>query len=155
MQTLTAPVAGKVQQIEIRTVGGVVQPAQKLMVVVPKSAGVLVEARLANKDIGVVEVGQEAEVKVDAFRFTRYGTLKGRVTNVSTDAVQDEQKKDYFFPIRVVLDEATVTVEGGKRIPLTPGMTVTAEVKAGKRSPLSYLLEPMHKLGAESLRETR
>ena len=92
-----------------------------------------VEARLPNKDIAFVEVGQEAVIKIDAFPFTRYGTISGKITTVSLDAVQDEQKKEYYFPIRVALDRAAIGVENGKQIPMTPGMTVAAEVRTGTR----------------------
>ncbi|MBI3499356.1 MAG: HlyD family type I secretion periplasmic adaptor subunit, partial [Proteobacteria bacterium] len=95
--SLIAPVDGIAQQLDIHTIGGVVQPAQKLLVIVPAGAILEIEARLPNKDIAFVEAGQEAIIKVEAFPFTRYGTLKGRVTTVSLDAVQDEQKKEYYF----------------------------------------------------------
>lgn len=155
VQTLTAPVAGIVQQIEVHTVGGVVTPAQKLMTLVPKGAVLEVEAKLPNKDIGFVEEGQAAEIKVDAFPFTRYGTLPAKVETVSLDAVKDEkeQDKEYTFPIRLSLPQAAITIENGKRIPLTPGMTVSAEIKTGTRKPIEYILAPLKKYGAESGRE--
>lgn len=155
VQTLTAPVDGVVQQIEVHTIGGVVTPAQKLMTLVPKGAVLEVEAKLPNKDIGFVEEGQEAEIKVDAFPFTRYGTLPARVENVSLDAIKDEkeQDKEYTFPIRLSLPQTAITIENGKRIPLTPGMTVSAEIKTGTRAPIDYILAPLKKYGAESGRE--
>lgn len=155
VQTLTAPVDGVVQQIEVHTVGGVVTPAQKLMSLVPKGAVLEVEAKLPNKDIGFVEEGQAAEIKVDAFPFTRYGTLPAKVETVSLDAVRDEkeQDKEYTFPIRLSLPQAAITIENGKRIPLTPGMSVAAEIKTGTRAPIDYILAPLKKYGAESGRE--
>lgn len=155
VQHLKAPVDGIVQQIEVHTLGGVVTPAQKLMVVVPRGSVLEVEAKLPNKDIGFVEAGQEAEVKVDAFPFTRYGTIPARVELVSLDAVKDEesQAKEYYFPVRISLAEAAITVENGKRVPLGPGMTVTVEVKTGTRKPIEYILAPLKKYGAESGRE--
>lgn len=155
VQSLRAPVDGVVQQIETHTIGGVVTPAQKLMVVVPQGSVMEVEARLPNKDIGFVEVGQEAEIKVDSFPFTKYGTLIGRVELVSLDAVKDEesQTKDYYFPIRVSVADPIIRLENGKRVPLSPGMTVIAEVKTGTRKPIEYVLAPLKKYGAESGRE--
>ncbi|MGE5505376.1 MAG: HlyD family type I secretion periplasmic adaptor subunit, partial [Actinomycetota bacterium] len=153
VQRLTAPVDGVAQQLDVHTVGGVVQPAQKLVVVVPKDAVLEVEARLPNKDIGFVEPGQEVTVKLDPFPFTRYGTLTGRIETVSQDAMQDEQKKDWFFPLRISLAARDIAVENGKRVPLTPGMTVTAEVKTGTRHPIEYALAPLQRYGAESGRE--
>lgn len=151
--SLTAPVDGTAQQLEVHTIGGVVQPAQKLLVIVPAGSTLEVDARLPNKDIAFIEVGQEAVVKVDAFPFTRYGTITGRITTVSLDAVQDEQKKEYYFPIRVALDRAAIGVENGKQIPLTPGMTVSAEVRTGTRRPIEYVLAPLQKYKDESGRE--
>lgn len=155
VQNLKSPVDGTVQQIEVHTLGGVVTPAQKLMVVVPKGAVLEVEAKLPNKDIGFVEAGQEAEVKIDAFPFTKYGTIPARVELVSLDAVKDEesQTKEYYFPVRLSLSESFIRLENGKRVPLSPGMTVTAEVKTGTRKPIEYVLAPLKKYGSESGRE--
>ncbi len=155
VQTLRSPVAGTVQQIEVHTLGGVVTPAQKLMVVVPRDSVLEVEAKLPNKDIGFVEPGQEAEVKVDAFPFTRYGTIPGKVELVSLDAVRDEesQAKEYYFPIRLSLPTASIRVENGKVVPLSPGMTVVAEVKTGSRKPIEYVLSPLKKYLSETGRE--
>ena len=155
VQNLRAPVDGIVQQIEVHTIGGVVTPAQKLMVVVPKGSVLEVEAKLPNKDIGFVEPGQEAEVKIDAFPFTRYGTIAARVELVSLDAVKDEesQTKQFYFPVRLSLAKSTITLENGRQAPLTPGMTVSAEVKTGTRKPIEYVLAPLKKYGAESGRE--
>ncbi|HLO78615.1 MAG TPA: hypothetical protein VK196_19340, partial [Magnetospirillum sp.] len=104
---------------------------------------------------GFVEVGQDAEVKVDSFPFTKYGTLAARVELVSLDAVKDEesQTKEYTFPIRASLAAPTIRLENGKRVPLSPGMTVTVEVKTGTRKPIDYVLAPLKKYGAESGRE--
>ncbi|MBN2751297.1 MAG: HlyD family type I secretion periplasmic adaptor subunit [Rhodospirillaceae bacterium] len=155
VQTLRSPVDGTVQQIEVHTLGGVVTPAQKLMVVVPKDSVLEVEAKLPNKDIGFVEAGQEAEIKVDAFPFTRYGTIPAKVELVSLDAVRDEesQTKEYYFPIRLSLPSASIRVENGKIIPLSPGMTVVAEVKTGTRKPIEYVLSPLKKYVSETGRE--
>ena len=87
LATLRAPIDGTVESLAVHTVGGVVTPAQALMLVVPDSAQLVVEASLDNKDVGFVHVGQRAEVKVDAFAFTRYGMVDGTVTALSRDAV--------------------------------------------------------------------
>lgn len=90
LQRLTAPVDGVVQQLAVHTVGGVVTPAQALAVVVPSEARLEIEASVSNRDIGFIRAGQQAEVKVDTFKFTRYGLLRGEVINVSSDAVARE-----------------------------------------------------------------
>ena len=78
LQKLTAPVDGMVQQLAIHTIGGVVTPAQALMLIVPAESRLEIEAMISNRDIGFVEVGQDAAIKVDTFNFTRYGLLHGQ-----------------------------------------------------------------------------
>jgi hemolysin D len=148
---LTAPVAGTVQQLAIHTVGGVVTPAQPLLVIVPQDNVLEVEAKLPNKDIGFVNPGQDAEVKVETFPFTKYGTLPGRVTQVSSDAIQDD-KLGLIYSTRVKLASDTLRVEN-KTVCLTPGMAVTVEVKTGTRRVIEYFLSPLIQYGGESLRE--
>jgi hemolysin D len=151
LMRLTAPVAGSVQQLAVSTVGGVVTPAQPLMVIVPKENVLEVEAMLPNKDVGFVNPGQDAEVKVETFPFTKYGTLRGEVTQVSSDAIQDE-KLGLIYSTRVRLVRDTLRVEN-KTVRLTPGMAVTVEVKTGTRRVIEYFLSPLMQYGNESLRE--
>lgn len=151
LMRMTAPVAGTVQQLAVTTVGGVVTPAQPLMVIVPKENVLEVEAKLPNKDIGFVNPGQDAEVKVETFPFTKYGTLHGKVTQVSSDAIQDE-KLGLIYSTRVKLAKDTLRVEN-KVVRLTPGMAVTVEVKTGTRRVIEYFLSPLMQVASESLRE--
>ena len=150
-QTLRAPVDGVVQQLAIHTQGGVVTPAQELMVIVPGADGIVIEAMIQNKDIGFVVEGQDAEIKIDSFPFTKYGTIRGNVKTVSRDAVLDE-KQGWIYPARFNLWETEIIV-GNKFVPLSPGMTVTAEIKTGKRKLIQYLLAPLQEYQSESLRE--
>jgi len=151
LMTLTAPVDGTVQQLAVHTVGGVVTPAQPLMMVVPKDNPIEVEAYVENKDIGFVNPGQEAVVKIETFPFTKYGTINARVTHVSHDAVNDE-KRGLIFPARVNLERATIHVEN-KAVNLSPGMAVTVEVKTAQRRVIEYFLSPLLQYKDESLRE--
>ena len=151
LMTLTAPVDGTVQQLAVRTVGGVVTPAQTLMVVVPRDDALEVEAFLENKDIGFVDAGQEAEVKIETFPFTRYGTIPAQVVHVSHDAISDE-KRGLIYSTRAKLARATVAVED-KTVNLTAGMAVSLEIKTGKRRVIEYFLSPLLQKGSESLRE--
>lgn len=157
LTTLTAPVAGQVQQLAIHTTGGVVTDAQALMVIVPNetaspgAGAVVVEVTLDNKDIGFVTPGQGAEVKLETFPFTRYGTIAATVELVTADAVNDE-KRGAIFPARLLLKASHINVDG-KAIKLTPGMNVTAEIKTGQRRVIEYLLSPVQRAGQESLRE--
>jgi len=151
LMTLKAPVAGTVQQLAMHTVGGVVTPAQALMVIVPRDHALEVEAALENKDVGFVNPGQAVEVKVETFPFTRYGTLHGVVANVSADAINDE-KKGLVYSARVRLERTTMVLED-RTVNLTPGMAVTAEIKTGKRRVIEYFLSPLLQYKDESLRE--
>jgi len=168
--TLTAPVDGTVQQLAIYTVGGVVTPAQQLMLIVPKGNSLEVEAFVQNKDIGFVNDNQKAEIKIETFPFTKYGTIHGTVLHVSNDAIQMESRQaqtndnkissadnrdkpsGLVYTARVQLNKSTMQVEG-KTINLTPGMAVTVEIKTGKRRLIEYFLSPLLQYKDESLRE--
>src|SRR6202043_1181508 len=94
LQLLTAPVSGMVQQLAVHTVGGVVTPAQTLMVIVPSDSRLEIEAMVSNHDIGFVHAGDQVEIKVDTFDFTRYGLLHGRVLSVSSDSIARDTPAD-------------------------------------------------------------
>lgn len=150
--TLYAPVSGTVQQLSVHTLGGVVTTAQSLMEVVPDDA-VEVEASIENKDVGFVNVGQDAIVKIEAFPYTRYGYLTGKVTAVSNDAVQDKDRKlGLTFTARIRLPTSQMHINN-KSINLTPGMEVTTEIRTGRRSVAGYFLDPLVQTAGESLRE--
>lgn len=151
LQRLTSPIDGVVQQLAVHTVGGVVTPAQQLMMVVPQDHPVEVEAHIENKDVGFVKEGQPVEIKVETFPFTLYGTIPGSVLMVSEDAVSIE-KVGLVYPTRVSMDRSTIQVEG-KQVHLSPGMAVTVEIKTGQRRVIEYLLSPLLKSVKESLRE--
>ena len=148
---LTAPVSGVVQQLAIHTTGGVVTSAQPLMVIVPDAATVTAEVSIANQDIGFVNAGQTAQVKLETFSYTKYGTLEATVDSVTADAVTDE-KRGSFYPATLTLARRDMLIDG-KRIALSPGMNVTAEIRTGRRRVIEYLLSPVQRAGAESLRE--
>jgi hemolysin D len=172
LQLLTAPVDGVVQQLAIHTVGGVVTPAQSLLVVVPSDSRLEIEAMVSNRDIGFVHSGQEAEIKVDTFNFTRYGLLHGEVLGVSQDAIMRDRHEDrandrppgahgdsseptgqeLSYSARVSLDRARMQVDD-RMVNLSPGMAVTVEIKTGSRTILSYLLSPLLRYRQEILHE--
>jgi hemolysin D len=174
LQALTAPVDGVVQQLAVHTVGGVVTPAQPLLVLVPQDSHLEIEAMVSNRDVGFVEPGQEAEIKVATFNFTRYGLLHGKVLSVSPDAVgRDDpqgQSKDKsqqpgaqdskppsddqgpVYAARISLERTQMQIED-KPVNLSPGMSVTAEIRTGERRIISYLLSPLRKYRQDSLRE--
>lgn len=148
---LVAPVDGTVQQLTVHTVGGVVPAAQPLMQIVPQQSVVEVEAFMENKDVGFVQEGQEAQVKIDTFEYTKYGTVPAHVTHVSRDAIEDE-KKGLIYSVKVVLDRSTLDVDG-KQVALTPGMSATVDIKTGTRRVIEYVLSPLIQHGQESLHE--
>lgn len=151
LNQLTAPVAGVVQQLAVHTAGGVVTPAQALLVIVPDSAEVVAEVALENKDIGFVRPGQQAAMKVESFPFTRYGTLPATVVRTTQDAVVDD-KRGPIFPALLRLQTAEMDIDG-RRVRLTPGMAVSAEIKTGRRRVIEYLLSPLRQGLDESLGE--
>ena len=172
LQLLTAPVDGVVQQLSVHTVGGVVTPAQQLAVVVPSDAALEVEATISNRDIGFVHVGQDTQIKVDTFNFTRYGLLHGKVLSVSPDAIihnvplSDQKEKSLgaesgssepvgqqlSYAARVSLDRTRFQIDDALAS-LSPGMAVTVEIKTGSRSVISYLLSPLLRYKHDSMRE--
>ena len=172
LQQLSAPVDGIVQQLAIHTVGGVVTPAQPLLVVVPSDSRLEIEAMVSNSDIGFVHAGQEAEIKVDTFNFTRYGLLHGQVISVSQDAVIRDHPQDRSgermpgaanetsepkgqelnYSARISLDRTSMQIDD-RIVNLSPGMAVTVEIKTGSRKILSYLLSPLLRYRQEALRE--
>jgi hemolysin D len=147
---LKSPVAGVVQQLSVHTVGGVVTSAQALMEIVPDDT-LEVEARISNKDIGFVNPGQVAVVKIETFPYTRFGYLAGSVIKVSNDATSDK-KLGLVFLARIRIPSNRFKV-GSKWLNLSPGMEVTAEIKTGQQKVWQYFLSPLIETGRESLRE--
>ncbi|MFT3815606.1 MAG: HlyD family type I secretion periplasmic adaptor subunit [Acidovorax sp.] len=151
LRTLKAPVDGTVQQLAVHTLGGVVQAAQPIMQIVPSGGPLEVEAFIENKDKGFVRSGQNVAVKVSTFEYTKYGTLPGKVTHVSQDAIPDE-KRGLIYAVKVLLDKTTLHVDG-KTTPVTPGMAVNVEIKTGDRRIIEYVLSPLLRHTHEALRE--
>jgi hemolysin D len=168
---LRAPVAGTVQQLTVHTVGGVVQSAQPLMMIVPRQDQVEVEAFIENKDVGFVAEGQRAQVKIETFDYTKYGMVSGRVTRVSRDAIDqhaqsgdpvssqihsDDAKKDAprgpVYAVKVLLDQSTMIIDG-RQVALAPGMSVSIEIKTGSRRIIEYFLSPLMKHAHESFNQ--
>jgi len=172
LQVLTAPVDGIVQQLSVHTVGGVVTPAQTLLMVVPSDSPIEIEAMVSNRDIGFVHAGQDTQIKVDTFNFTRYGLLHGKVLSVSRDSISREKpagrsndraqgsdagsseptSEELSYAARISLDRTRMQVDDNV-VNLSPGMAVTAEIQTGSRRVISYLLSPLLRYGHDSLRE--
>jgi hemolysin D len=148
---LRAPVAGEIQQLALHTVGGVAKAGETLLVIVPEGPALEVEALVLNKDMGFVREGQLAAVKLDAFPFTRYGSLEGQVVAVGEDSVPHEQLGS-VYPVRVRVLHNDIRVDG-RTVRLSSGMAASVEVRTGARRILDFLLSPVAKAADESLRE--
>jgi len=170
---LRAPTDGVVEQLAVHTVGGVVTPAQRLLVVVPDNDRLQVEAQLANRDVGFVHPGQPVSVKVETFNFTKYGQIRGKVMEVSRNAVSaaDRRVADTgaggagaldpaeaaaqgaaTYVARISLERSSMVVDGVRHA-LVPDMAVTAEIRTGRRTIIDYLLSPLARKTQESLHE--
>jgi hemolysin D len=172
LQTLTAPVAGTVQQLAVHTEGGVVTPAQALLAIVPADSQLEIEAMVSNRDIGFVQPGQEVAVKVDTFNFTKYGLLNGTVVSVAQDAItranpadandkksaganndsSEPKGQELVYAARISLKQTQMQIDD-RLVNLTPGMAVTAEIKTATRPIIDYLLSPLLRHKHQALRE--
>ena len=171
---LTAPIAGTVQQLTATTIGQVVESGQSLLTIVPAKGPMEIQALIANKDIGFVAPGQSAVVKVEAFPFTRYGTIEATVARVSRDAVdaryatnlsdaasaakpqgaagEPSQAPNLVFPATLTLARRSIMV-GDSEVQLMPGMTVTVEIRTGRRRAIDYLLSPLREFVTQTAHE--
>lgn len=147
-QRLVSPVDGTVARLSAHTIGGVVEAAKPIMVVVPSGGSLIAEVKVLNKDAGFVHAGQPVAIKLEAFPFTRYGTVPGRIQSISSDAVEDE-KLGLVYTARVEMSRETI-IRDGEVARLSPGMSTTADIRTGRRSILSYLISPIDKARQEA-----
>lgn len=148
---LTTPIDGRVTQLSMHTIGGVVTEAQPLMVIVPGDVKLEVEAWVANQDIGFIYTGQPAQVKVETFNFQKYGYIDAQVLEISADAIEDKDK-GRVYRATLQLDRDYVNV-GEQKVYLGPGMTVSAEIKTREKRIIEFFLDPFRKYQSEGLRE--
>lgn len=149
---LRSPVNGVVNDVQVTTIGGYVQPGQKVMEVVPMGDKLLVETRVKPSDIAFIKVGDKALVKVTAYDFSIYGGLQGRVVQVSADSIYDEVERQAYFNVIVETDKAYLE-SAGHKLPITPGMLCDVQIITGRKSILTYLLKPVLKASSDALRE--
>lgn len=149
---VTSPVRGIVKQMMVNTVGGVIQPGSDLAEIVPLDDTLLVEARIRPQDIAFLHPGQEAMIKFSAYDYTIYGGMKGTLEQIGADTIQDEEKKNTFYVIKLRTDRSHL---GSDEHPLLiiPGMVASVDIITGKKSILSYLLKPVLKARAEAMHE--
>jgi hemolysin D len=174
--TLKTPISGTVQQLSVTTVGQVVNGGQSLMTIVPSDGPIEIEAMILNQDIGFVKPGQEAVIKIEAFPFTRFGTISGKIQKVSREAIDEREAQglsdpqsagklggagqagaqgrtqNLVFPATVRLEHSTINVDGAE-VALSPGMAVTVEILTGNRRAIDYVLSPLREVAASTARE--
>ena len=171
---LNSPINGTVLGMSVTTLGQVVMSGQEVMHIVPDHPHLEVESYLPNNDAGFVKVGQKAILKIEAFPFTRYGTLQGTVTHIAHDAIPESQAQqmqanataaanvsmfpsahqtqNLVFTVDIKLNQTSIRADG-RMVPLTPGMTVTADIDTGKRRILDYFFSPLVEVGSDALKE--
>lgn len=172
---IRSPIDGVVQLSSITSVGQVVTANAELMRIVPLDSVLEIEAYLPNKDIGFVEARQLAIIKIEAYPYTRFGVLKGEVKRISSDAIPEpdaqnlestiaqttqsavptgnaQRVQNLVFPVTLALQDSMMQVSG-RLVPVTPGMSVTVEIKTGQRRILEYLFSPLTEIASEAMKE--
>lgn len=151
--TQRSPVRGIVKNIAVATIGGVVPPGGKLMDIIPLDGKLLIETKVSPRDIAFIRPDQQASVKVSAYDYAIYGALKGRVTTISPDTIQDEtDPKVYYFRVYVQTETDALVNRAGRRFPISPGMIATVDIHTGSKSVFDYLVKPFNR-AREALRE--
>lgn len=148
-QTIVSPVDGYVDTLFIHTIGGVVTPAEKIVAITPVNMPLLVKASISNNDIGFVKVGQPVHLKVDTFSFQKYGMLEGTIKSISKNSIETE-KQGPIYQVYIVPKLKPFKVEGELKN-LTIGMSLSAEVKVGKRRIIEFFIYPLIKYLHEGL----
>lgn len=148
---VTSPVRGIVQQLMVNTIGGVIQPGNDLVEIVPLDDTLLVEAKIRPQDIAFLRPGQEAMVKFTAYDYTIYGGLKAKLEQISPDTVTDKDGKS-FYVIRLRTEKNHLGSDE-KPLIIIPGMVASVDIITGKKTILSYLLKPILRARAEAFRE--
>ncbi|MFC3441713.1 HlyD family efflux transporter periplasmic adaptor subunit [Sphingobium rhizovicinum] len=151
--TLRSPVRGVVKSIEVSTIGGVVSPNGEIMQIVPLDDQLLIEARIAPRDIAFIHPNQRATVKITAYDYAIYGGLEGEVSSISPDTIKDEVNPDiYYYRVFVRTRSVSLVNKAGKHFPIVPGMIATVDIHTGSKTVMQYLLKPLNR-AREGLRE--
>ncbi|MEA5475621.1 HlyD family type I secretion periplasmic adaptor subunit [Synechococcus sp. CCY9201] len=151
---IRAPISGEVNDLRFKTTGGVIAPGSVVLSLVPTNSPKIVEARVRSTDIGFVSKGQTVSVKLKPFDSSIYGSVSGKVLNISPSTVQDPDDRQYYYETRISLDQQYVG-SGDKKFPIQVGMPVVADIEGPKRSVLRYLFQPFTRTLNSALRESR
>lgn len=149
-----SPVAGTIKQLLVNTLGGVVQPGQDLIEIVPTEDNLLVEAKIKPSDIAFIHPGLDARVKITAYDYTVYGVLPAVLDHISADTITDEQTGESHYLVRVRSTQGSLRDRAGAPLPIIPGMTASVDLLTGKRTVLEYILKPFLKVAQRALRES-
>ena len=147
---IKAPIDGFVQNMQHHTLGGIIQPGEPIMDLVPVDNNLLIEVRVDPRDIGHIEKGMKATVKFSTYDFIRYGGLEGEVINVAADANTDRQGGHYF---RIFIETSETALGEEEDLPITPGMRATVDIHTGTKRVVDYLIGPVLRLRHEAFRE--
>lgn len=148
-----SPAAGTVNHVHTKTLGGVIQPGEPIVDIVPDDDTLLVEAKIRPADIAFLSPGQKAVLKFTAYDFSMFGGLEGIVEHISADTIQDEIDKEHYYQIKVRNQSGGLTAKDGSALPIIPGMVTEVDILTGQRTVLQYLLKPFHRMRFNALRE--
>jgi adhesin transport system membrane fusion protein len=146
--SVAAPISGRINRLLVTTIGGVVQPGQTLLTITPSDASVSIEAHVSPKDRGYIYPGLAAVIKVSAYDYSVYGGLRGKIVEISPDALQDGNSDPYF---RVRVDASAQTF--GPDHPVVPGMVAEVNILTGSSTVLDYLLKPLRRISENAFRQ--
>lgn len=150
-QLITAPTDGTVKNLRYHTIGGVLRPGEPIMEIVPSGGALIIEARLNPADRGYVTVGQAARAKITSYDFIRYGALEGKIIQISPDSSVTPEGQPYY---RVIMEpQQSFLGDDVKDLPIMPGMIASVDIMTGRKSILSYIVEPVMKIKEEAFRE--
>ena len=145
---LRSPVKGTVESLKVNTVGGVIEPGKVVAQIVPMGDNLILETRIAPKDIAFLHPGLKATVKLSAYDFVIYGGLEGTVDSIGADTMVDEKGNAYYI-VRIKTNKTSL----GKNMPILPGMVAEVDILTGEKSVLSYLLKPVLRAKSRALTE--
>ena len=152
---LNAPADGIVKNMKVTTEGAVVRPGDVILEILPTSSDLIVEAKIKTEDIAFIEKGQPSSVKLDAYDYSIFGTMEGKVSYISPDTLTEDtpQGPKPYYRVKVIIEGQQYKGSDDKEIHVRPGMTATVEIKAAERTVLNYLTKPIAKPLSQSLGE--
>lgn len=152
---LRAPVKGVVKNVRVTTIGGVIRPGDEVMQIVPSEDDLLIQAKVSPADIAFLKIGQEVRVKIDAYDYTIYGDLPGKLMYISADTLSEDLKQGEtpYYRAQVRTEGRKFSGRVDENLDIQPGMTATIEVKTGERTVLQYILKPVVKTLSQSMGE--